>query len=328
MSSICTLTGAEKFSKSLVKLLMDSPPNVASADEVHALIGRLNGAKQTEDRDHMILAHLLNISLVIYCGHDLSSYEVVADLGPESKTVALRIMERPDGAGVRQGHFDLLMPAFRPSAEKVTADADPEASWQSLQFSHAITLRDPMLAQAILDGYKDCENRTCGLSNQWVCLHIAKTRMNRAERESLLHILPHSIITNLPKGHIVGMVFIEGCQTIKEYRSSVGCGSLCKEHHSSECIASPFASGPVVNFVKHRILFHETFQASGALGKWPLPLAIKKKIQELLASGKCTWESNDGVPRPWPLPWLEPGHTRLPNEARFGPTCHTQFTCL
>ena len=73
----------------------------------------------------------------------------------------------------------------------------------------AISLKGPALAEAILSGYKDIENRNVRMSG-WVAIHISKDRSKHYMRDVMEHFIP-TLQPDLEhqRGHIVGLARID-----------------------------------------------------------------------------------------------------------------------
>lgn len=93
----------------LLGRLKTCPLDIANPDEVNGLCERLSKGLQTQDRDHEIIARLLEISLVVHSVNGVK--ENVVDLGSDAACMHVLHCSKTDGAGVAQGHFDLLLPA-------------------------------------------------------------------------------------------------------------------------------------------------------------------------------------------------------------------------
>ena len=293
-------------------------PDGFSKEEADNLLNCLAHGSQTQERDHELLMHLVQVSLSVLHTNvesgEVQEENIVEFPGRPRMTV--RLMLKPDGASEKQGHFDLVLPKL---ASSILAPATPDPTC-ALSVSHALTLRGPELAAAIFLGYKDIENRTFGMDGQWVCLHVAKSDCLPELRKQTLHLIPNLDTSNMTKGHIVGMIFVDGSMALTEYRSMVKCGTSCKfptptdskstlPQHCEGCKCSPFALGPVVNVIRKRIIFKKPIPANGSLGKWPLGTEIKQAVLRDLLEGHEVLE-NHGAPREWPLPWLGNGCPR------------------
>lgn len=305
----------------MIQLLQKKAPQFATQEEVSSLIHRLQNAEQTIDKDHCILAHLLDVSVRIH--HANGAEEVVADLGTTSRQVHMRLLEKADGAGTSHGHFDLLWPDAESNKSFCevcpTEHCEPEPS----TVAFGLTVRGVELAAGILDGRKNIENRNFALEGSWIALHVAKSDSLQHIKKQMHHLLPGDEgQSNLQKGHIVGLIFFGKSLTLAEYRKSVGCGEECNfsgsgtlsiPKHAEACRANPLVFGPVINVIKHRIAFTESFPANGNVAKWGLSDDARKKISQLLKDGKYTEASNwEEGPHPWPFSWLPVGARREP----------------
>ena len=284
----------------------------ATTDEVTALAGRLIHGHQTVDRDHVLLAKLLDVGVVVHYGDGLGVAETLSE---GSRTMHVQLSMRTDGAGVQQGHFDLLWPKTQPNLTPHSIESRPEL------VSHAITMKGPDIAASILMGGKDVENRGFALEGQWICVHVGKGPVPANLKRLLYHLIPSLDSSTFPRGCIVGMVFLSTSWSLAEYREYVGCTDACvfedsplsTPRHTQSCRCNPFATGPVVNLIKHRIVFNDPIECSGQLGKWPLPAEQHTAVRKVLKEGKFTRTSNSlDFPMEWPLPWLEPHVHRDP----------------
>lgn len=137
------------MAKTFVKGLQKKP----QSKQIETLIDRLQKGHQTDGEDHVILANTLNISLVVHHPGDVT--ETLTDAGPQRPVVHVRLMERWDESGTKQGHFDLLR---KRDTTTQPSQFHPTGSTMS-SVAHAVSLRGTELAAAILKGYKTVE--TC-----------------------------------------------------------------------------------------------------------------------------------------------------------------------
>lgn len=138
------------MARTFVKGLQKKTPS----KQIATLIDRLQKGHQTDGEDHVILANALNISLVVH--HNPGDVtETLTDAGPQRPVVHVRLMERWDESGTKQGHFDLLH--LRDTKTK-PSEVHPTGS-NMFSVAHAVSLRGTELAAAILQGHKTVE--TC-----------------------------------------------------------------------------------------------------------------------------------------------------------------------
>lgn len=118
-----------------------------SPEELDGLQDRIQHGQQTQDNDHKILCQILNVGLEVW---SYSSYvrEVVVP-PPGDQTLRVRFMLKSDGAGVSQGHFDLLWlsEVHGPSVPK-SVENNPGS------VSQGISVRGVEVAEAILSGHR------------------------------------------------------------------------------------------------------------------------------------------------------------------------------
>lgn len=153
----CKQSGAQRMAKTFVKGLQKKP----QSKQIETLIDRLQKGHQTDGEDHVILANTLNISLVVHHPGDVT--ETLTDAGPQRPVVHVRLMERWDESGTKQGHFDLLR---KRDTTTQPSQFHPTGSTMS-SVAHAVSLRGTELAAAILKGYKTVE--TC-LIYIYICI--------------------------------------------------------------------------------------------------------------------------------------------------------------
>ena len=303
----------------VVGRLKNCPSHIANPDEVNGLTERLNNGLQTQDRDHEIIARLLEFSLVVH--HSNGARETVVDLRPSAECMHVLISSKTDGAGVAQGHFDLLVPTTPEVPEPVSLE-------NPLSVSHAISLRGSELAAAVLHGWKDLENRPFSLEGRWIAVHVGKGDTMPSLKAQIKHLVPNLDASGIVKGHIMGLAYVNKSWTVAEYRLMIGCGELCQfdlknamtnlPKHSDSCSCSPWVLGPVVNQIHRCLLFANPIPASGSLGKWPLTPDILVKVKQIIEKGSFKETAKQcpdgGGPHSWPLPWLPPDVRRAPSE--------------
>lgn len=287
------------MARNLANLLETKGLELSSADKVNKLQQKLALGHQTDGEEHDLLAKLLGVKLVIH--HASCSETLDSEDGPEMHVAH---SSRTDGSGHAEGHFDFLSPKFlveQPSTHPLQ---------DLLSVSHAITLKGADLVASILGNFKDVENRNFSMQGQWYCIHQGKSPASKEMQEHLRKLIPNLETKPFKAGYIYGMVFIEKSESLHEYRERIGCGDQCSftkdacSHHGG-CVASPFILGPVLNYIRYTLTFREGIPASGALGKWPLSSATKKKVDEILHAGHYTLKTaHHALPRPTPLPWL------------------------
>ena len=307
------------MSSFIVGRLKNCPLDIASPDEVEGLRERLNNALQTQDRDHEIIARLLEFSLVVHPGN--ATEETLVDLGPDAVCMHVLHCSKTDGAGVAQGHFDLLVPANPDVPERVSLE-------NPLSVSHAISLRGSELAAAVLHRWKDLENRPFSLEGRWIAIHVGKGDTMPSLKAQIKHLVPDLDASGIVKGHIMGLAYVNKSWTVPEYRRMVGCGESCHfdvknamtdlPKHSDSCNCSPWVLGPVVNQIHRCLLFVNPIPASGSLGKWPLTPDTLLKVKQIIEKGDFKETTHilglDGGPYSWPFPWLPPHVHRVPFE--------------
>ena len=91
----------------------------------------------------------------------------------------------------------------------------------------AFSLASPELAEAIMTGHKDIENRDVQMSG-WYAMHVSKKPRDEKMTDVLKHYIP-----DLPtpagamQGHVVGVVFVERSVRFAALRAECGCGDQC-----------------------------------------------------------------------------------------------------
>lgn len=268
-------------------------------EAIRVLKSRLLNGEQTEGMDHQIIAKLLGIALEVHY-YPGGLPEVVCE-DPAAPRMHVRLMQKADGVGHLENHFDLLLPP--PDSVPDILPSHP------MSVTHAITIRGPEIAAAILSGHKDLENRRFQLTG-WCALHLGRGDCDTDMRKQLHHLVPGLCPEAMPKGCVIGLVRFGSCYSLKDFRQEAGCGDLCQfptdglpKHHVS-CKLSPFAIGPMINVITEGVIFHRGIPAAGALGRWELPDQVLKDIRKLVFNGECVRASNPDRPRNWPLPWL------------------------
>lgn len=295
------------------------PSDLATKEELSQLKDKLAKGHQTDGRDHVILANALKVSVVIH--HTDQVRENLLVEGSEEPSMHVRLRKCADGEGNVEGHFDLLIPrrlSHEPPKAQVGSANNPKS------VSHGVTLRGPELAASILHGYKDLENRNCSLQGRWIAIHLAKSESFPALKKQVKHLVPDLNTEGMIKGHILGLIFVSESLTIAEYRQRVQCGDACTfpaqvaqdlqlPVHVENCKCSPWAIGPVVNVIQHRIIFSTPLPDKGQVNKWPLSHKTLEAIKAMIDKNEFTFHTNklaDG-PLCWPLPWLAEGTGRV-----------------
>lgn len=316
--------GAMHLSKILcakMKLLASQPgaSSLAATDqELKALEDKLTNGLQTEDQDHRIIADLLECKVIV---HQDQVCESIGSSEAPKRIVHVRFLQRVDGAGAAQGHFDVLLPTEQFAEESSSDDAEKPDS-----VTHALTVRGREIAWGLLSGKKDIENRSFGLADTWVALHVGRSEATQSLKNELWHLIPDMgpHVNFMTRGCVVGLIYISQSWSLADYRQQVQCGASCTFNpndvpsHAADCKCSPFALGPVLNFVKHIIMFKEHLPCKGKLGKWPLGSDTLAKIRNILQTGAYKQISNaHDYPMAWPLQWLSPDIGRCPQEIAF-----------
>ena len=225
---------------------------------------------------------------------------------------------KTDGAGVAQGHFDLLLPATAEVPKPVPLE-------NPLSVSHGISLRGSELAATVLHGWKDLENRPFSLERRWIAIHVGKGDTMPCLKAQIKHLVPNLDVSGIVKGHIMGLAYVSKSWTVAEYRRKVGCGESCQfdvknamanlPKHLHSCKCSPWALGPVVNQIHRCLIFANPIPASGSLGKWPLNPDTLLKVKQIIQKGdfkEAMPQCSDRDPYSWPLPWLPPERSQGP----------------
>ena len=288
----------------LIALLPNCSEHIASKKETRQLSKTLEKGCQTDGREHFIIASMLKISLTLYHQPDFTTKEVITDFGPGSRQANLALHEKSDGAGCKQGHFDLLLPESLVVPEGPVV---PTREADLMSVSQCITVKGPEIAAALLQGCKDIENRKYCLEGSWVGIHLGKGEQPAYMKAYLQEVAPGISTEGFEKGMIVGMVFFSKSMSLEEYRKSMGCSFQCHfsasgtwksaedlpRHHPS-CRCSRHALGPILNIVKHRVLFKKPIPATGSLGKWALPCETADLVRKLLKEEAYTITHSDG----------------------------------
>eukprot|EP00438_Fugacium_kawagutii_P021824 Skav230874 [mRNA] locus=scaffold1335:459387:459989:- [translate_table: standard] len=176
---------------------------------------------------------------------------------------------------------------------------------------HAITLKGAAIVSALLHGGKICENRRFSMGQSWVCIHLGKSDAPNWMVQQIQTLLPNLTYVDDKPGYIYGMVFFDRSESLGAYRAQVSCTSECafpdgeEPRHLPNCQCSPFALGPVLNFVKRRIVFHQPIWAgNGKLGRWPLSKEVVDLVLQALAAKAFTLHDVHGNCEPISLPSL------------------------
>ena len=287
------------MAKSLIHCLKACNRDFIDEDSKKALSDRLSKGAQTQDKDHEFLAKLLNISIVIHhCPSGVT--EIINEQPNPTRSVHMRFSQRLDGEGVSQGHFDLLCSSC---ADDCPADVSTVDSMFTV--NTAITIRGADVAGALLQGAKDIENRPFSMQGGWVCIHVAKSDAFPHVKKAIQELIPGMDCSMFPKSTICGMVFVASSCSLPQYRASVGCGDKCSfptdwknglPTHLESCKCSRHAYGPVLNFVKDRIIFNHPIEASGGLGRWSLSNKTAALVREVLKKGDYSRACNPDPP--------------------------------
>ncbi len=159
----------------------------------------------------------------------------------------------------------------------------------------------------ILCGLKDVENRNFSMQGRWFALHLGKSAAIKEVRDQFRQIMGDASTAEYKPGHIHGLIYVNQAIPLHEYRESVGCDAQCKfgnesVSHVPGCKASPFVIGPVLNLILKRIRLNTPVPTSGQLGKWALPVEVRKCILKQLEDGQFTMETaQHKLPREAPL---------------------------
>ena len=278
----------------LIGLLNEASGTAGNAE----LRERLQKGHQTNGADHSTLVALLGLQATVHtCGSGAVVREELCVGPPGAQQIHLRHSSRCDGDGNAEGHWDLLVPA---------QDCLPNHPPKSADFSsvcHAVTLQGPELCCAILQGFKDIENRRVSLEKQWIALHVGKTPPTHPEQT--LHLAPGLDLSVAQTGHICGLAWVETSMRLQDYLQQIGCKCPAGEGHAQNCPANPWVIGPVLNVIGRTVTFDSPVAAKGALGKWTMTTAQKQAIQQRISDGRYReWRSDRTELHTWPLPWL------------------------
>ena len=263
---------------------------------------RIQNSHMTEDSDHELVAQILQVNICIHHAFsgEIRSTEWLPSRSTIGPKVHLLYHQKQDGAGVSKGHFDPLVPTGITPQRQVPAEQNPTLGVA------AITLKGEMLVSALLSGGKKIENRNFSLEGKWTCLHLGKSAPLKwmvSQINQLLPDLPPA--GSMKPGYIHGMIYVDRSESLSKYRGDIGCGSACNfapdgKHdeeptHVEGCRCDPFALGPVLNFVKRRIVFHKPIPCSrGFLGRWTLPEETRIVVMEALRTKAFSAYDLDG----------------------------------
>ena len=284
--------------------------------------------QQTDGDQHQTLSQALRLRLhVHHCSEVCVEAEVLGCAEGSEKELHVQLRRAADGDGACQGHFDFLRDRKHKQAEPSDGVPTPET------IQHCLTVSGLNLLEAMLSGYKDCENRRFSMEKQWVALHCGKTASSHSD--DIARFCPGlaSQVGASAPGLVCGMVFFSKSLKMEEHREEAGCGPSCvldtktfSATHVPTCRCSPFAYGPVLNVISRAIKFNVPFPAKGKLGKWPLESRDRHRILAILQAGEYTLRVFDPATiQTWPLPWLPPNtprHAAVPVETctRLGQT--------
>lgn len=149
-----------------------------------------------------------------------------------------------------------------PSAPAWLVDAVEPTEGESLR---ALTVKGE-LADALVDGVKACENRSWPIPRGALLIHKG---LAATPKEWVKLVKRAARGPPLPKGHIVGAVYIDRTTTLAEAR-----GEPFEE----------WAAGPLVHVVKHSYKFARPVPHNGALSRWRVNQAALAAIREQLAT--------------------------------------------
>lgn len=136
-----------------------------------------------------------------------------------------------------------------------------------LKVTHAITLKGPQLGWAIMNSFKQVENRKFKMKQGWYVLHVgAGTRKNDAQFQSHIKSICPSIPDEslLPKKCCIGLIHISSNVTYTPENND------------------PWASGPVCNIIDKILQFKTPIDCKGKLSIWKLPPDILEIIRRHL----------------------------------------------
>lgn len=153
----------------------------------------------------------------------------------------------------------------------------------------------------MLLGLKLIENRAWRISPGWYALHVG------AQRNSEWGLRAAEAYPELPSEDQLGHFFssVVGLLHIAEQRSTDQCGSHC------------WAYGPVCHVVSHAVQLPVPLPQRGAQGLWPLPDALRRRIQEQVRSISAKQELSAQVSfRDW---WAPGGVLRCHDLTELGP---------
>jgi hypothetical protein len=144
----------------------------------------------------------------------------------------------------------------------------------------AFTLKGAVITQAILDRYKDIENRSERLPiAEWVAIHTGKSKAEKSIDRTVRKLVPQRPLSEAgPTEAVVGLCWIERTARLKNLSTELNCGTSCEHHdeatgrrwlrHQPGCRLSPFAIGPFCNVISAVIRFRKPVPCAGALQCW------------------------------------------------------------
>ena len=302
----------------LVLLLLQAEEN-GELPNTLPLRNRLRAGHQTVGDDHALIARVLKRRIVLFNSseHHLVPEVLGSDHIPEgSDPLRILFTQSADEDSHEEGHFQPLLPLS-------ALNIQPPSECKS-----AITLMGPELAGALLEGYKQVENRRFSVADQWVCVHIGMTA--HPNPQEILHLCPDLCTKGLKTGCIVGMIHIAASHKLKEYVQQIAC--KCVGEHSERCRFNPFVIGPVLNVVDASIRFNTSVAAQGSQSKWSLGEKQQEAVRKILAEGAFEMRRFRLPDTPcnvctWPLNWLPPGTLRKFQEPASHDTTPT-FLCV
>lgn len=231
-----------------------------------------------------------------------------------------RSRDAPDPAASRRWHtLDAAVsevpsstaqgPQLRTEGDVAALDSDGQLAGggpdkellKAASVTSAFTVQGPQQALAMLLGLKLIENRAWRITPGWYALHVG------AQRNSEWGLRAAETYPELPSEDQLGHFFssVVGLLHIAEQRSTDQCGSHC------------WAYGPVCHVVSHAVQLPVPLPQRGAQGLWPLPDALRRRIQEQVRSISAKQELSAQVSfRDW---WAPGGVLRCHDLTELGP---------
>lgn len=144
--------------------------------------------------------------------------------------------------------------------------------------THAFTVKNARLAAAILNGDKECENRTQAISKGWHAVHIGlakespsdtlSTHVREQTTDEQMALIADAIEKGrAPKGSIVGLCRIAHALPVESLKD---CG---------------WAMGPVCMIIAETLWLERPVPHSGQLGTWPIGSLVLPRITTQI--GRC-----------------------------------------